>query len=311
MPAFNVDATIEINSPVQPVIDALVDFNTWPIWSPWLYTEREASVTCYGTPGDLGHGYDWVGEKVGAGGMTLKSRTEQRIECDLKFLKPFKSQAGVAFDLKELGANKTRISWTMQSSLPFFMFWMVGSISAMIKSDYQRGLRLLKDYLELDSIPSKTLTMGPVDVPAALYVGIKGSAPLATMADAMSTSFRATSAAAIASNATQKGSPFTLYTRMDIKRGQCDYTAALPITASVQASPPAMVSERSACRAMKVTHTGAYRHLGNAWSTLMAELRQKKIKQAKRLAPFECYLNDPDTTREEDLITEIYMPLRS
>ena len=64
---------------------------------------------------------------------------------DLTFLKPCKSQAKVAFYLKEEGAS-TQVRWTMDSVLPFFLFWMKKSMEAYISQDYGRGLRLLKDF---------------------------------------------------------------------------------------------------------------------------------------------------------------------
>jgi len=63
-------------------------------------------------------------------------------------------------------------------------------------------------------------------------------------------------------------------------------------------------------KAMKVTHTGPYRHLGNAWAMAESEIRYAKLKKNKKQPPFERYLNDPGDTAEKDLVTEIFVPLR-
>jgi len=42
VPAFNVVSSIDINVPAAKVREALADFNTWPIWSPWLIMEGHA-----------------------------------------------------------------------------------------------------------------------------------------------------------------------------------------------------------------------------------------------------------------------------
>ena len=138
MPKVNVEASIDIAAPAERVHAVLVDFNTWPTWSPWLYLEPEAKITYRGVVGATGHGYDWVGIKTGAGAMTLLHSSLERIDCDLQFLKPFKSEAEVAFKLEAVDNEKTRLTWTMKSGLPFFMFWMKASMISMIKTDFQR-----------------------------------------------------------------------------------------------------------------------------------------------------------------------------
>jgi len=120
MTKIDVEATIEICAPAEKIRHALIDFNTWPIWSPWLYIEPETQVTYRGEVGQAGHGYDWVGKKTGAGSMTLLSSTDCHIACDLQFLKPFKSEAKVAFDIQAIDDGQSRVTWSMKSSLPFY-----------------------------------------------------------------------------------------------------------------------------------------------------------------------------------------------
>ena len=81
---------------------------------------------------------------IGSGGMTVTGEIEnQRIDCDLQFLKPWKSQADVAFILEEKD-GATHLTWNMESSLPFFLFMMKDMMTAMIGSDYERGLSMMK-----------------------------------------------------------------------------------------------------------------------------------------------------------------------
>jgi len=310
MPKVNVDASIRIAAPVQKVHDTLVDFNTWPIWSPWLYMEPEAKVSYRGDVGQPGHGYDWLGQKTGSGEMTLRDSSLSRINCDLQFLKPFKSYADVAFNLKAVDDSTTEVTWFMDSSLPFFMFWMKATMIGMIKSDYNRGLSLLKDHLETGEIPSRTVIEGVVDVEAIDYVGVCGAAKMSDLASTMGSSFEQLMGGATAANASVNGTPFSVYNAMDIKTHHCDYTAALPVTEAVSVDAPLMCAKRPACKALKVVHTGPYRHLGNAWSSIMADAKDRKLKVLKSQAPFEHYINDPAETPENNLITEIFLPVR-
>lgn len=310
MPAFNVVSSIDINVPASRVREALSDFNTWPIWSPWLIMERECKVTYRGTTGELGHGYDWDGQKVGAGGMTLTSLDANRFEADLLFLKPWKSKADIAFDFESVDENKTHVKWHMDSSLPFFMFFMLNKMKAMIGSDYDRGLSMLKDYLESGEVPSKMVLEGVVDMPASLYAGKTYHTTMSGIAESMGAAFPEVYKAATDSEAQINGVPFSIYNKMDMVKKTCSYTAAIPVGSSVSVGHGVQCSDRPACKALKVVHTGPYRHLGNAWSTGMSEIRHAKKKMDKAKPPFELYVNDPENTPEESLITEIYMPIR-
>jgi len=310
VPAFKVVSSIDINVPASRVRDALSDFNTWPIWSPWLIMERECKVTYKGTAGELGHGYDWDGQKVGAGGMTLTSLDANRMEADLLFLKPWKSKADIAFDFKAVDENKTRVKWHMDSSLPFFMFFMLGKMKAMIGGDYDRGLSMLKDYLESGEVPSNTVVEGVVDVPASLYAGKTHHTTMSDVSESMEAAFPEVFKAITDAEAEINGAPFSIYDKMDMAKGTLTYTAAIPVAASVSAGHGVQCNDRPACKALKVVHTGPYRHLGNGWSTGMSDMRHAKMKMDKSNPPFELYVNDPDNTPEESLVTEIYMPVR-
>ncbi len=311
MPSLNVQAQIEINATPDQIHKVLTDFHTWPAWSPWLYIEPEANVTYRGTAGQLEHGYDWLGDKTGAGGMSLTRSDPHRIECDLQFLKPFKSQADVAFDLSVLTPKSTRVTWLMDSSLPFFLFWMKASMSGMIRADYSRGLTLLKDYVELDAIPSGTTPAAVVQVEALHHVGLQATSTMDEISLAMGKSFETLMAASTNGQFSMTGAPFCFYNKVDFKNQRFTYTAAIPCDNQSSVEPPLIAAERPACTALKVVHTGAYRHLGNAWSKLMAEAKAQKLKVQKSQPPFEHYLNDPADVNEADLITEIFLPLKS
>ena len=61
---------------------------------------------------------------VGSGNMNVTAENApQSIDYDLTFLKPWKSRAKVRFELERKG-DGTKTTWFMESSLPFFMFWM-------------------------------------------------------------------------------------------------------------------------------------------------------------------------------------------
>ena len=310
MPALNVQSSIEIAASVGQVRKVLVDFRTWPVWSPWLYLEPDTPVTYRGDAGKSGHGYDWEGDKIGAGGMTLVDSTDERINCDLQFLKPFKSSASVRFDLQSIAPVNTRVTWLMDSSLPFFMFWMKADMAGMIRSDYRRGLLMLKDYIENRSVSSNSEVMGHATVDELAYAGLQTTAAFTELSASMEKAYGELFSHCRENASDVQGNPFCIYNKMDMKQDMCTYTVALPVSKNVPVNAPFLSTVRPECTAYKVVHTGAYRHLGNAWSMLMSEAKHHKLKVNKSLPPFERYLNDPDSVDEHSLITELYLPLK-
>ena len=95
MPKFHVERSITIDAPPEKVRAAVANFAEWPKWSPWLCMERDAKVTVEGPPDSVGHRYDWDGQVVGAGGMSIARRSDQQLDMDLRFIRPFKSLATV------------------------------------------------------------------------------------------------------------------------------------------------------------------------------------------------------------------------
>lgn len=311
MPSFNVTRTIEIEAPASRVREVISDFNTWPLWSPWLRMEPESDLSYVGNAGELGHGYHWEGKKVGAGGMVMTALDANRMQADLTFLKPWKSKADIAFDFESVGDNKTQVQWHMQSSLPFFMFFMVNKMKAFIGNDYDRGLRMLKDQLETGKIESNVTVEALVHVPSVLYAGKQYASSMANIGESMGKAFPEVAETLGAAQAEVSGAPFSLYNKMDIVKGEFEYIAALPVASRVSSGNGIVCQERPVCKAYKVVHVGSYHHVGNAWAVAMHDIQHFKHKLDKRNAAFEIYTNDPETTPEADLITEIYLPIRA
>ena len=128
MPKVTVRKSIVINAPLEKVYESVRDFKQWRTWSPWLITEPECEVT----DADDGAQYGWEGNVVGTGEMSVLSEEKpSEITYQLTFLKPFKSQAGVAMNFASKGGG-TEVSWSMDSKLPFFLFFMRPMMTAVI-----------------------------------------------------------------------------------------------------------------------------------------------------------------------------------
>ena len=309
MPAFGVERNIEINAPAEKVRPAISDLKQWGCWSPWLCMEPEARLSYWGNSGKVGHGHSWEGTLVGAGQLEISAINERTYDFDLTFLKPFKSTAQVQMVIEEANDNATNVTWKMDSSLPFFMFFMVKTMKAMIGNDYMRGLNMMKEYVETGAVASNTKIAGKTEVTSFHYVGEADKCSMTKLSESMQSTMPAAFQKAKDMGLDISGPPGAMYHKVDLVEQHCHYSAFSQVSPSESKDQNA-IGQVVDCDAIKVIHTGSYAHLGNAWSAAYAYLRYHKLKAHSTQPAFELYVNDPAQTPAESLITEIYVPIR-
>ena len=307
MPRMNISRSIEIKAPREKVYKHLNDFNEWIFWSPWLLMEPEAKVNVSADA----KSYSWEGDRIGSGNMkVLDEKENESIDFDLNFLKPWKSTASTGFKLEETN-DGTKVTWNMDSGLPFFLFWMKKMMKAFVGADYERGLDMLKAYVEDGKVPSDLEFKGEKQFEGCKWVGVKTDCSIDLVGTQMQADFAMVRAFSDENKDKSEGKTMTIYHKWDIPNGKVLYTAAIEFTEIPDSLPNAMISgEIPSTKVFVLRHVGRYQHLGNAWSTLYAMVRNKELKTTRQTDAFELYVNDPQVTEEKDLITDIYMPIK-
>jgi DNA gyrase inhibitor GyrI len=309
MPEFSVSESIEIHEKATDVYEYLREFKNWPEWSPWLICDPESTVS-FGNSS-----YSWNGKFVGVGSMETEKETPHRqIDYLLAFKKPFKSKATVTLSIEENGES-SMLTWSMKSKLPFFLFWMKSTMAQLVAMDYQRGLKMLKEQLEEGRVHSVLDFVGEQEISGTHYIGVERHCAISAMETAMEEDFGKLmdwvkkADASTLPEETRK--PFTIYEKWDLAKGLVSYRVCHSLRDSSVDAPYGFVSgERPSCKAYVVGHTGAYRHLGNAWSAAMLRSRAKLFKQSKSMKPFEKYVTMPDERGEKETITLVCLPLK-
>ena len=59
------------------------------------------------------------------------------------------------------------------------------------------------------------------------------------------------------------------------------------------------------------THFGPYQNLGDTYTRLLGQWLSRSGRELRSAPCFEVYLNDPQSTEPEDLLTDIYAPLKA
>lgn len=307
MPDIHVQKSILINAPIEKIYQSVLDFNHWMAWSPWLIMEPEATVVI----SDDAKYYEWQGKRLGSGNMSVTdARENDFVDYDLIFLTPWKSTSKVRFELKSR-ENGTETIWYMDSKLPFYLFWMKKMMEAYIAIDLQRGLALLKDYVEDGEVHSKLTFIGESPYPGCTYVGIHTECSMGQLSSRMKEDFTTLWNYLSQDQKNLEGHSFSMYHKWDMVKGKVAYTSGFPVKALPGDLPDVMLS--GAIPELKVyalLHTGPYIHLGNAWSTLYNMQRNKTFKMDKKADPFEVYVNMPGQVPDNELITEINFPIK-
>lgn len=307
MPKINVSRSCTIHSNIDNVYSKLNNFNHWREWSPWLIMEEDVEVN---VSNDAKY-YEWKGNRVGEGNMSIALEDgSNSIEYDLTFLKPWKSEAKVKFLLSD-NNDKTIVTWSMHSSLPWFMFWMKSMMSAYIGMDYERGLNLLKDYVEKGEVQSKLQFKGESTFPGVKYIGVKTSCSTEEISEHMVRDFGHIGSFIKDNPDIATGDTYSIYHKWDLVKGKANYTACFGVNSIPDNLPSDFTSgEIPKTKIYTLRHVGPYHHLGNAWSTLYNMNRGKEFKLVKGIHPFEHYVSNPQETDQKDLITDVIFSIK-
>ncbi|MEM6885166.1 MAG: SRPBCC family protein [Verrucomicrobiota bacterium] len=308
MPALNITKSIHINASPELVYTRVFDFKQWPAWSPWLCAEPGCPLTY----AEDGSSYAWDGELIGSGSLTrLEAVDNEKIVCRLEMLKPWKSTSEVIFTFAAKDGG-TEVTWTMNGSLPFFLFFLKGMMTCMVGMDYDRGLKMLKEYVETGAVISQIDYPGEESVGGFEYIGIRSQCKITELEKSMLADFDKLFEWYDGQDVEASSKPFTTYSKWKFGSGTCEYTIGLPFEPGVVAVPSGFVKDCiPKCEAFIVRYTGPYRNLGNAWSAGMSRQQAKVFATNKKIPPFEIYENDPRETPENELITKLCFPVKN
>ena len=302
MPKMNVVRSKNIDVPIETVYKTISDLHTWATWSPWLVIEPDAKITV----ADGGKYYEWEGKRTGKGNMRITSEVEnESVNYDLTFLTPWKSESKVRFNIATDG-DSTKLDWTMDGSMPWFMFWMTGMMETFIGMDFERGLTMLKEYLEKGEINSTLEFLGESEFEGVKYIGIKTTCKMAEIGDFMTSDLEKLSEYCGDKSQMLTGFVGTVYTDWNMKNSETTYVSCFGVTNYPESLPDGFITgEIPASTIYKLRHIGSYDHLGNAWTTGQTMMRNKEFKSKKGFYPFEWYVSDPHETDPKELITDI------
>lgn len=310
---LNIARSIKIHQSPVDVYNIIADLTQWNAWSPWLHLEPTAKTQLSGSPRAIGQSQTWEGEVIGSGKMTLQQLNPgQNIVIHLEFFKPWKNVATVCFELEKRNLEETLVTWKMECSLPFFMFFFKNQMMAFMVSDFDRGLKMLREYAETGTVLSRSTYLGVKEIQGFQIVAKRSNCTIADLSKVMSTEFQKMMELV---NKNELNSPqvaLSLTHKFHVLKGECEHSTAYQYKLDERVKVPQgyYLLRIKDHKTIAVEHLGSYRHLGNSWGMAMSYLRGKKFKARKDIAMYEVYVTNPQNTSEKDTVTQIFIPIR-
>ena len=149
---YNVSRSIEISRPKAEVFDYLKYLKNQDEWSPWAKRDPNMEQKFTGTDGEVGAISYWNGNKeVGEGEQELTKIIDgERIESELRFLKPWKSESDAYLVTEAIDTNTTKVTWGFSghNKFPMSIMMLFMNMDKMIGKDFEEGLVSLKEKME-------------------------------------------------------------------------------------------------------------------------------------------------------------------
>ncbi len=178
----------------------------------------------------------------------------------------------------------------------------------MIGMDYDRGLLMLKDYIENGSVGVKLEFLGESEYKGCNYLGVKNECTLDNIGEVMEADFKKLREYGKENSENLTDECFSIYHKFDFSKNKVIYTSGIGVKSVPDKLPAGFISDKlPATKIQTVRHVGPYELSGNAWSAIMAMERAKEFKKNKKIPPMEFYRNSPVDTNPKDLISDISM----
>lgn len=150
---YAVERDIVINKPKTEVFNYIKLLKNQDHYNKWATIDPKMKKTYRGTDGTVGFVSAWESEneEVGVGEQEIKKITEgERIDLELRFIKPFESTAPAFMTTETINENQTKVKWGFSGHMnyPMNLMMLFMDVEKMIGDDLQTGLGKLKTVLE-------------------------------------------------------------------------------------------------------------------------------------------------------------------
>jgi len=272
--------SVMIRAQKDVVFEQIVKFKNWPHWCPWYIMDSgKMKMTYYGTDGQPGSGYKWVGDKTGSGDMKDSAVNGTEMTYAVSFTLPSERNASGYLKATDT-AGGTKVTWAMSIHFPFpfnaacvFM-----DMDKLLGGDFETGLGYLKTYVEAhNDAPAPDIVVEEVDYPAHLFEGIHSTIPMA----GITKYFDSAHALMTAGGAGKINGPSAgIFYTWDTVAGQTDMAAVYPVSDTAKGVKGTSFIKVAGTKAAMVMYKGGYSKEMDAHGAIMKYIAAKGMQRS-------------------------------
>ncbi|MFD2166166.1 SRPBCC family protein [Thalassotalea euphylliae] len=150
---YEVEREVTVDKPLDTVFAYVKLLKNQDSFSKWMQMDPDMKKTYTGVDGEVGFvsAWDSKNDDVGVGEQEIVGIVDgQRIDYELRFLKPFEATSPAYMTTHAVSPNQTTVKWGFQGSLdyPMNIMFLFMDFEQVIGDDLQFGLNNMKENLE-------------------------------------------------------------------------------------------------------------------------------------------------------------------
>jgi len=150
---YVIEREVAINRPKQDVFDFVRILKNQDHYNKWWMMDPNVIKSFKGTDGTVGFvaAWDSANKKVGKGEQEVKKITAgERIDFEIRFIKPFEGVADTYMTTETAHENKTKVKWVFSGkyNYPMNIMLVIMNMDKLLGKDMEESLSNLKAILE-------------------------------------------------------------------------------------------------------------------------------------------------------------------
>lgn len=150
---YTIERSIDIERPKAEVFDYIRYVKNTGNFSVWVMADPDSKRDYSGTDGAVGFVFKWNSKdnQVGEGEQEIVLIEDgQKIEFEIRFIRPFKGKAVSFMETTAVSENTTRVRWVFRNVMnyPMNIAGLFLNFDKLLGKDQETSLRNLKQILE-------------------------------------------------------------------------------------------------------------------------------------------------------------------
>lgn len=303
---YFVERSVDINQPIELVFEQVADLNNFEEWSPWHDSEPSAylGVEGYG----VGQVSKWDGDTVGKGSLTVTGITEfETLTQSLRFEAPMEGEAEITFTFSSNPDASTKVTWATEGKLgyPVARFFK-SMIESELTDSFDEGLTNLKQRCEAIN---DWIKIEITEFVGGKYYAISDKGHVSDMDNRMSKIFYELFGFIEKNGLTISGLPIAINNEWNNELMIWDFTACIPVNDN-SAIPTGRIAalDLPTTKVAKAVHVGSYIDSEKTYLAIEEFIKKRNLETNGK--SMEEYVNSPQDTPTNELITNIYYPIK-